>query len=250
MLSRRETAGAEPDTVQVVRPVLNGGREETCGNATRLAPTQLPRCGFRQRLKPSVRCQRHTGTSKTKGIQDTRHSRHKAWCRSPLVSRTGARRPGREAAEHPTNKNSCGAQPPPNAGLNKPLGTHQGLLGYTIGQREGIGIATGAPLYVVAIDQPRNRLVVGSREDVMNRTLTAERLNWVSIDPPTESSRALVKIRARHEPAWASLLPQPDERLRVVFDEPQQAITPGQAVVFYDAQADGVLGGGWIAATS
>jgi tRNA-specific 2-thiouridylase len=135
------------------------------------------------------------------------------------------------------------------------LGTHQGLLGYTIGQREGLGIAAGRPLYVVALDQPRNRLVVGSREDLLRRTLVAERVNWVSIRPPTEPRRAWARIRSRHEPAPATVTPLsadeagratagPATTVRVEFDEPQSAITPGQAVVFYDGEL--VLGGGWI----
>ena len=124
------------------------------------------------------------------------------------------------------------------------LGTHQGLLGYTIGQREGLGIAAGHPLYVVALDQPNNRLVVGSREALLSRTLTAERINWVSIAPPVDPVRARAKIRSRHEPAPATLAPQTDGTVHVEFDEPQSAVTPGQAVVFYDG--DLVLGGGWI----
>lgn len=125
------------------------------------------------------------------------------------------------------------------------LGTHGGLLGYTIGQRHGLGVAMGKPLYVVSLDQPNNRLVVGSREDLLKRTLLAERPNWVSIPPPTEAIRVRAKIRARHDAAWAWVWPHSGQtELRVEFDEPQSAITPGQAVVFYDE--DRVLGGGWI----
>lgn len=125
------------------------------------------------------------------------------------------------------------------------LGTHQGLLGYTIGQREGLGIAAGKPLYVVAMDQPQNRLIVGSREDLLGRALAAERVNWVSIHPPTQPLRAWAKIRSRHDAAAAWVSPHGEGNVRVEFDEPQSAITPGQAVVFYDG--DVVLGGGWIA---
>jgi tRNA-specific 2-thiouridylase len=124
------------------------------------------------------------------------------------------------------------------------LGTHQGLLGYTIGQREGLGLAVGRPVYVLAIDRSNNRLVVGSREELLGRELTAERLNWVSIAGPTGPIRAQGRIRSRHEAAWATVSPEPDGRARVVFDEPQAAITPGQAVVFYDGEL--LLGGGWI----
>ena len=123
------------------------------------------------------------------------------------------------------------------------LGTHRGLLGYTIGQREGLGIAAGKPLYVVAMDQPNNRLVVGSRNDLLRPAFVAERVNWVSIAAPTTPRRASVKIRSRHEAADATLTPM-GKNVRVDFDEPQAAVTPGQAAVFYDG--DLVLGGGWI----
>ena len=126
----------------------------------------------------------------------------------------------------------------------RPLGTHRGLLGYTIGQREGLGLATGTPMYVVALDQPHNRLVVGSRQDLLRQTLIAERVNWVSVPPPSVPVFAVVKIRSRHEGGHASITPLPDNGARIEFDEPQSAITPGQAVVFYDG--DTVLGGGWI----
>lgn len=124
------------------------------------------------------------------------------------------------------------------------LGTHQGLLGYTIGQREGLGVAVGTPLYVVAIDQPNNRLIVGTRQELLSRALVAERVNWVSMALPAGPIRVAAKIRSRHEPAFALVHPASDGRARVEFEEPQSAITPGQAVVFYDG--DAVLGGGWI----
>ena len=124
------------------------------------------------------------------------------------------------------------------------LGTHRGLLGYTVGQREGISLAVGTPLYVVALDQPHNRLIVGTREQLLKSILRAERINWVSIAPPTQPIRALVKIRSRHEGGWATIEPRDEREAAVVFDEPQSAVTPGQAVVFYEG--DMVLGGGWI----
>ena len=125
------------------------------------------------------------------------------------------------------------------------LGQHQGLLGYTIGQREGLGLAVGRPLYIVAIDRPNNRLVVGNRTALLRSELAAERVNWVSIAPPERPLRADVQIRSRHSAAPAQVQPLADGRVRVVFDEPQSAVTPGQAAVFYDD--DVVLGGGWIA---
>ncbi len=126
------------------------------------------------------------------------------------------------------------------------LGSHRGLLGYTIGQREGLGVAAGRPLYVLAFDRPNNRLIVGSREELLQATCTAERVNWVSVAPPVAPRQARVKIRSRHEAAPATLLPLGAGRVRVEFEEPQSAITPGQAAVFYEG--DLVLGGGWIAA--
>jgi len=125
------------------------------------------------------------------------------------------------------------------------LGMHRGLLGYTIGQREGLGIAVGSPVYVVAIDQPNNRLVVGPRDELLGRVVAAERVNWVSIPPPDGPLRAWAKIRSRHEAAAALVVPEEGGRMRVEFDEAQPAITPGQAIVLYDGEL--VLGGGWIA---
>lgn len=125
------------------------------------------------------------------------------------------------------------------------LGAHRGLLGYTIGQREGLGIAAGVPLYVVGFDRPANRLVVGPREQLLAADCAVERVNWVSIDPPAQPLRATVKIRSRHEPAPAVMTPEPEGRVHLTFDQPQPAITPGQAAVFY--QDEWVLGGGWIA---
>ena len=125
------------------------------------------------------------------------------------------------------------------------LGTHQGLLGYTIGQREGLGIAVGVPLYVVGVDRPKNRLIVGTKQDVLGDRCVVGRLNWVAMAPPTHSFRASVQIRTRHAAAPAMIHPREPDSVLVKFDEPQMAITPGQAAVVYDA--DVLLGGGWIA---
>lgn len=124
------------------------------------------------------------------------------------------------------------------------LGQHHGLLGYTIGQREGLGIASGRPLYVIEIDVAGNRLAVGSREELLSPSCDAERVNWVSINPPRQPRTAEVKIRSRHQPAMSTLTPMDDARVRVSFHEPQSAVTPGQATVFYDGEM--LLGGGWI----
>ena len=124
------------------------------------------------------------------------------------------------------------------------LGRHHGLLGYTIGQREGLGLAVGVPMYVVATDRSHNRLIVGTRDKLLRRHGVVTTLNWVSIEPPTAPLCASVKIRAHHEPAAATITPQGNGFCLVEFEEPQSAVTPGQAAVFYDG--DILLGGGWI----
>ncbi len=124
------------------------------------------------------------------------------------------------------------------------IGEHTGLHRYTVGQRKGIGIAAPDPLYVVKIDVPRNQLVVGKREDLYGKSLSAVGVNWISIAPPDAPVRANVRIRYRAVEAPATIIPTGAGRVRVEFDEPQSAITPGQATVFYDG--DVVVGGGWI----
>jgi len=124
------------------------------------------------------------------------------------------------------------------------IGEHSGLHRYTIGQRRGIGISSAEPLYVVKIDVPSNRLVVGKKPDVFGRSLVATGLNWVSIAASESPVRATVKIRHQSAEATATIVPIGRAEARVDFDEPQPAITPGQAAVFY--QGDIVVGGGWI----
>ncbi|HEX5736860.1 MAG TPA: tRNA 2-thiouridine(34) synthase MnmA [Blastocatellia bacterium] len=124
------------------------------------------------------------------------------------------------------------------------IGEHAGLHRYTIGQRRRIGISSPDPLYVVKIDVPRNRLVVGKREDLYSRSLDAKAVNWLSIAPPAAPVRACVRVRYRSAEAQATITPTGTNSVRVEFDEPQPAITPGQATVFYNG--DVVLGGGWI----
>ena len=124
------------------------------------------------------------------------------------------------------------------------LGQHRGIVSYTIGQRRGLGIASREPLYVVAIDHERNTITVGTREDVYATELTAARLNWISIEEPEGEMRVKAKIRYLHEEAEATVTPTGKDEVRVRFKEPQMAITPGQAIVFYDG--DTVVGGGTI----
>ena len=124
------------------------------------------------------------------------------------------------------------------------MGQHAGIHRYTIGQRRGIGIAGEQPLYVINIDAAKNRIMVGQQEELLSSEFTAAGVNWIAFDPPDEPVRAEVRVRYRHTPAPATITPIENNRVRIVFDEPQRAITPGQATVFY--RGDEVVGGGWI----
>ena len=125
------------------------------------------------------------------------------------------------------------------------LGTHSGIHNFTVGQRKGLGVATGSPLYVIEINGERRQVVVGGDEKLYSRSLRAKRVNWIAVERPDSPLCLGVKIRHRHEPASAIVEAiGPDEAV-VSFDQPQRAITPGQAAVFYDG--DLVVGGGWIA---
>ena len=124
------------------------------------------------------------------------------------------------------------------------IGRHEGIHRYTIGQRRGIGIADERPLYVISIDAAKNRVTAGSPEDLLSSEFTVARVNWIALDDPKEPVRAEVRVRYRHTAAAATITSLQNQRARIVFDEPQRAITPGQASVFY--RGDEVLGGGWI----
>jgi len=124
------------------------------------------------------------------------------------------------------------------------LGRHSGLHQFTIGQRKGLGISVGRPLYVVSLDRERNRVVVGEDGELRGSQCEVRDVNWIPFKAPQESIRATVKIRHRHDPADANLIPAPNDSATVVFDVPQRAITAGQAAVFYSGEQ--VLGGGWI----
>src|SRR5947209_12055145 len=125
------------------------------------------------------------------------------------------------------------------------IGEHAGIHNFTVGQRKGLGVATGSPLYVIQISGANKRVVVGGDEHLYSRTLRAKRVNLISMDDLREPKRVTVKIRHRHEPAPAVIEKASDDEIVVTFDDPQRAITPGQAAVFYDG--DIVFGGGWIA---
>jgi tRNA-specific 2-thiouridylase len=124
------------------------------------------------------------------------------------------------------------------------LGEHMGIHRYTIGQRRGLGIAHEKPLYVVQIERLKNQIIVGEKEELGSPEFIAKGVNWVAFDEPSEPVRAKVKVRYRHEPAEATIYALSDVRARIVFDQPQDSITPGQATVFYDGEE--VVGGGWI----
>ena len=127
------------------------------------------------------------------------------------------------------------------------IGEHAGIHHYTIGQRRGIGISSAQPLYVTGIDSANNRIVVGNHDELLRDEFTAAGVNWIAFDDPTGPVRAEVRVRYRHTAEPATITPVPDHRVQVKFDEPQRAITPGQATVFY--RGDQVVGGGWIVKT-
>jgi tRNA-specific 2-thiouridylase len=124
------------------------------------------------------------------------------------------------------------------------LGRHDGIFNFTVGQRKGLGVSSPTPLYVLHIDPASHRVTVGADEELATRALRARRLNWISIPALTAPMRVQIKIRHRHEPAWATLEPAGADEVMATFDEPQRAVTPGQSAVFYDGCE--VVGGGWI----
>jgi tRNA-uridine 2-sulfurtransferase len=124
------------------------------------------------------------------------------------------------------------------------LGQHRGLHRLTVGQRKGLGLATGTPMYVLKLEPAESRVVVGPREELGGRELTATDVNWIAGAPPEGPRQFTARIRHRHQDAPATVTPDGLNRASVTFTDPQMAITPGQAVVFYDG--DDVVGGGWI----
>ena len=144
------------------------------------------------------------------------------------------------------------------------IGHHDGISNFTVGQRKGLGVSSPTPLYVLAIHPDSHQVTVGADAELATKTLRARRLNWISIPAHTAPMRVKIKIRHRHDPAWATLEPlvaptqgapgpshlgtgdsRPlEEEVLATFDDPQRAVTPGQSAVFYDG--DEVVGGGWI----
>ncbi len=124
------------------------------------------------------------------------------------------------------------------------LGTHKGIVHYTVGQRKGLGIAFGKPMFVVALDARNNRVVLGDEREVFSDTLTASDLNFISVEKPADGMRVNAKIRYSAKEAPAIIHVIDGDKIMVKFDEPQRAITPGQSVVFYEGET--VVGGGTI----
>ncbi len=126
------------------------------------------------------------------------------------------------------------------------IGRHNGIHTFTVGQRKGLGLSSPNPLYVLSIDPDSDRVTVGQDTDLYTRDLVADCLNWIAIHDLLEGEeiRVEIKIRHRHEPAPATLRRLDSQHIIGLFDEPQRAVTPGQAAVFY--QGDDVVGGGWI----
>ncbi|MGP8270651.1 MAG: tRNA 2-thiouridine(34) synthase MnmA [Terracidiphilus sp.] len=181
--------------------------------------------------------------------------------------REAARRHGLALAEKPDSQEICfipggdykqfitayleeqGEQVPETAGelvasSGEVLGRHEGISNFTVGQRKGLGVSSPSPLYVLNIDPATHRVTVGADDELATRTLCARRLNWISIPALTAPMRVQIKIRHRHEPAWALLIPAGPDEVSATFDEPQRAVTPGQSAVFYVRNE--VVGGGWI----
>ena len=124
------------------------------------------------------------------------------------------------------------------------LGRHRGIIHYTIGQRRGLGISSDEPLYVCGIDVENNTVILGRDSDLFTKELNVRDFNWISGNVPTGEICCKVKIRYKHQEQPATVIPTGNDTVRVIFDEPQRAITPGQSAVAYDGEV--VLGGGKI----
>lgn len=125
------------------------------------------------------------------------------------------------------------------------LGEHQGLIHYTIGQRKGLRISYAKPLYVLGLDRNKNEVIVGTEEELYQKELYANHLNWMTFDQLSKNLPCKAKVRYRAKEATCTVYPEEGEKVRVLFDTEQRAITPGQSIVFYDEEGI-VLGGGKI----
>ena len=124
------------------------------------------------------------------------------------------------------------------------LGKHKGIVNYTIGQRKGLGIAFGKPMFVIDINAKKNTVVLGDNEDLFNKVVIAKDVNLIAFDEITEPVRVEAKIRYSAKPSPATVYRIDNNKIKIVFDEPQRAITKGQSVVMYNG--DVVVGGGII----
>ena len=124
------------------------------------------------------------------------------------------------------------------------VGRHRGIIHYTVGQRKGLGISSDRPLYVQSIDAAKNTVVLGENRELFGTELNAVNFNWIAFETPPDILRAKAKIRYRHQEQWATVEVTGKNKVHLVFDAPQRAVTRGQAVVLYDG--DTVLGGGEI----
>ena len=124
------------------------------------------------------------------------------------------------------------------------LGTHSGIHHYTIGQRKGLGVAYREPLYVIGLDAVMNRVIVGTKDEAYEHECSVSRVNWVSMAPIATPIQAEVQIRYRSLPSPATIIPISDTMVKIIFDDPQLSITPGQAAVWYHGEV--LLGGGII----
>lgn len=129
----------------------------------------------------------------------------------------------------------------------KVIGRHSGIIHYTVGQRKGIGISYDEPLYVCSIDKEKNTVTLGKESELYSRILTAKDINLISVPYIDRPCRLKAKVRYRGEEKWATVKCTDNDTIRVEFDEPQRAVTKGQAVVLYDG--DTVVGGGTIRET-
>lgn len=126
----------------------------------------------------------------------------------------------------------------------KVLGSHKGICFYTIGQRKGLGVSYKEPLYVININKATNSVIVGSENDLFKSELIVSNINWIAFEKPLKSFKAKVRVRYLHKEDDAEIIPEDNDKARIIFDNPQRAISPGQYAAFFDD--DTVLGGGII----
>lgn len=124
------------------------------------------------------------------------------------------------------------------------VGQHKGIIHYTVGQRKGLGLSLGHPVFVLEIRPETNEVVVGSNEESMSHYVRANQVNFMSVEDLPEKKRVWAKIRYNHKGAWCTVEKTGEDEILCTFEEPQRAITPGQAVVLYEGEY--VLGGGTI----